>query len=361
MADENGQVSDFVISLSDFDASLLPADARTPGTDAFQKAVSDHFTKEFARFGGWVQIVIDTQVIRVSWRSDPNAPDPVTVLAERLQRGDHEEPVRLLEMLRTFQPDNVAILSNLGMALSDIGQLDRAEKYLLQALAIEPETPNLWTSLGVALARQEKNDAAIEAFRQALARDSNDPYAHRNLGACLILAGALQEAEQHLRKAVELSPKDQQAVFGLAEALHATGKPKEADARYAEVIDLDTTSDVAEAARDQRRKLAQQSFRATRSGLRPDAVMYCVDAMRRFKKMPWPEVQKITFEIAVLGQRGLDTNDPSPQYTVKSMPGNYSGLQLVCCMYVGFKIVTPEHDIGFDLSKEYEAAKAMAE
>ena len=40
---------------------------------------------------------------------------------------------------------------------------------------------------------------------------------------------------------------------------------------------------------------------------------------------------------------------------------NYSGPQLVCCMYVGFKIVTPEHDIGFDLSKEYEAAKAMAE
>jgi len=28
-------------------------------------------------------------------------------------------------------------------------------------------------------------------------------------------------------------------------------------------------------------------------------------------------------------------------------------------MYVGFKIVAPEQDIAFDLSKEYAAAKAM--
>jgi len=30
-------------------------------------------------------------------------------------------------------------------------------------------------------------------------------------------------------------------------------------------------------------------------------------------------------------------------------------------MYVGFKILKPEIDIGFDLSKEYSAAKAMFE
>ena len=118
---------------------------------------------------------------------------------------------------------------------------------------------------------------------------------------------------------------------------------------------------MAEAARQQRRKLAQQSFREAMPGIRPDALMYCVDALRKFEDKSRAEVQKITFEIAILGQRGLDTNDPSQKYTLKSMPGDYSGLHLVCIMYVGFKIVAPEQDIGFDLSKEYEAAKAMEE
>ena len=91
------------------------------GTDAFQKAVSDHFVEEFRQFGGWVQIAVDTQTIHVRWHSDPTAPDPVLSLVERMNRGDYEEPVRLLEKLCRYQPENVVILRSLGMALSDMG------------------------------------------------------------------------------------------------------------------------------------------------------------------------------------------------------------------------------------------------
>ena len=361
MAGQDGDLSDFTISLKDFDQSLLPADARTPGTDAFQKAVSDYFVEEFREFGGWVQIAVDTQTIHVRWQLDPDAPDPVLSLVQRLNRGDVEEPVRLLEKLCKYQPGNVVILHSLGMALSDMGQLDRAEIYLRQGLALEPEDCPLWTALGVALVRQGRVEEAIAALREAVAIDANDLYAQRNLGGCLIKAGAYQEGEEHLRRAVEINPKDQQSVFGLAQALQAQGKMKDADTFYARAIDLDATSTVADAAKTERRNLAERSFRAAASGLRADAVMYCADAIRRFQKMPSADVQRITYEVAVMGQRGLSTNDPASQYRLKSLPGDYSGLQLVCMMYVGFQMVAPEHDIGFDLSKEYQVARAMCD
>ena len=64
--------------------------------------------------------------------------------------------------------------------------------------------------------------------------------------------------------------------------------------------------------------------------------MYCLGAIQKFEKMNPTEVQKIGFEIAMLGQRGLDTNDPTQKYRLKTLPGDYSGLNLVCLMYVAF-------------------------
>lgn len=52
-------------------------------------------------------------------------------------------------------------------------------------------------------------------------------------------------------------------------------------------------------------------------------------------------------------------NDLAKKYRLKKMPGEFSGLQLVCYMYVGFKQIAPEQDIGFDLAEEYEDAAAL--
>lgn len=90
-------------------------------------------------------------------------------------------------------------------------------------------------------------------------------------------------------------------------------------------------------------------------------VMYCVEAIRLFKDKPPLEVRRITLEISTLlhNQRGLDVNDPSRKYTLTSIPGNFSSLQLVCYMYVGFKIIDPESYIFPDLSRAYSIAQAM--
>jgi len=52
-------------------------------------------------------------------------------------------------------------------------------------------------------------------------------------------------------------------------------------------------------------------------------------------------------------------NDPAEQYSLNSISGKFSGPHLRCIEYVGFKIIDPSVDLGFDLSAEYAAARAM--
>ena len=72
-------------------------------------------------------------------------------------------------------------------------------------------------------------------------------------------------------------------------------------------------------------------------------------------------MRKITFEIAMVGQGGLDINNPNSKYTLDSMPGEFTGLQLLCYMYTGFQFIDPSADIGADLSEEYQTALNMLE
>ncbi len=87
-----------------------------------------------------------------------------------------------------------------------------------------------------------------------------------------------------------------------------------------------------------------------------DAVFYCLGGMKKFREMGAAKMQAIVYEISLLGRGGLDINDPAQKYTLKSLPGQFSGLHLVSLMYTGLKQIDPSLDGGIDLSKEYEAA-----
>ncbi len=88
------------------------------------------------------------------------------------------------------------------------------------------------------------------------------------------------------------------------------------------------------------------------------AVQYLLDALRRYDALPEEKVREIALEIGVVGQRGLDYASPEAKYELKSLPGEkFSGLQLMCLMYAGFKRIAPEEDLGMNLEKPY--AKAL--
>ena len=163
-----------------------------------------------------------------------------------------------------------------------------------------------------------------------------------------------------LLQATQLNPKDQKAFFGLGEAYRMADKLEDADEAYRQVVAIDEFSDSAKLAKKQLSFLAQVGFKRRGGRLgRPDAVMYCLSALERFAKLPEEEVRRISFEVGMLGTKGFEINDPEQQYQLRSIPGKFSGMELVCIMYVGFQQFAPDCPPNFDLSAEYAAAKEL--
>lgn len=89
----------------------------------------------------------------------------------------------------------------------------------------------------------------------------------------------------------------------------------------------------------------------------PAAVWFLLDALKRYSRLPVERVREIVFEIALLGQRGLDYASSERKYSLRSLPGeSFSGLQLMCLMHAGFQQIAPEHDTGMDLGEPFLTA-----
>jgi len=244
------------------------------------------------------------------------------------------------------------------MALSDLNKLEDAIALLNLLVGLQPNNARAWNALGVAQARHNDSPAAEKALRKSLEIDPGDGYACRNLGG-LIAKCSQAEALPLLKRAAELMPDDQAAQYGYALALLETGSPDIADPILKKVVDLSPLTPVAEQARSARTQIAHKNMRSAAGGMpRMDAVMYCLAALQLFAKSAETR-QAVTFEIAMLGRSGLDINDSAQKYTLKSLPGKFSGLQLVSYMYVGLKQLSPEMDPGIDLSREYQQANQL--
>jgi tetratricopeptide (TPR) repeat protein len=247
------------------------------------------------------------------------------------------------------------------MAYSDLGKLDQAVDYLQRTLKIEKGMVNAKIALGVAYSRQKMYDKSAVVLKEAVFDDPDNGYALRNLGAVLMELGRDQkDALRYLQRATELLPEDQQAWFGLAQAQMQAGDSARADEALKRVVEIQPYAPIAEMAKQMRSRITEENFRKVPGGsLRMDAVMYCLAALKKFAEMKPDQVQSVGFEIATLGMKGIDVNDPQNKYCLRTLPGKFTGSQLLCYEYVAFKQFAPELDIGFDVSKEYEEAKRV--
>jgi Tfp pilus assembly protein PilF len=89
-------------------------------------------------------------------------------------------------------------------------------------------------------------------------------------------------------------------------------------------------------------------------------IFHMLAALQRFSKLAPDQIQKIAFEIAVLGMDGINYIAGEEQYTLKTLPGEqFSGLQLLCLQYAGFQLTHPEIDTQIPLGDAYRMAKGM--
>jgi len=272
-----------------------------------------------------------------------------------VQAGDLDSARRQFEELVMDDPRDPLALYNLGLCYNEAGSYEAARKTLLSCLALDPGEANTYVALGLAEAKLGQMADAEAHLVQAVTLEPDNPYALRNLASVHAATGRLPQALEELLRVDTILHDDPPTVYGLGLVYRELERPAEATEAFLRCSALNDPT-YAEMARSQSREIASTSFK--KSGLNRQAIKFCYEALTRYDTMTDDAVQAALNEIALLGRHGLNPHDPEEKHTLDSMEGRFSGLQLICFLYVGMKMVAPEQDIGFDLSSEYDIACA---
>jgi tetratricopeptide (TPR) repeat protein len=350
----------FQIPIAEVDQAILSSEY-VPGSPEFEQAVIMHYALKYAEKGWEALVTVNDQFVRVL--AIPRlGMDPKDYVLGLLNNGFLEDALPILQALYGML-DDAEIAYNLGICLSELGHVAECIEPLARCTQLEPDHANAWVGLGVAHTRLGHPEAALAALREAVRLNPSNSFAQRNLGAVLMKADRYDEALGHLRQAAEAAPEDPAALFGLAQCLDTLGgdKHKEADHLLKDIIHRFPQHPIAEMARQTRSNIAHARMReATGGAMRMDAVFYLQDALERFADMEPAKVGQLAMEIALLGRKGLEINNPDKHYRLTNLAGEFSGLHLLCLMHAGIRQFDAKAETGTDLDKEYDLARSMS-
>jgi tetratricopeptide (TPR) repeat protein len=353
----------FKIPLTDFDLSVLPIDGKLlqANPDLLREAVVQHLSERFEPFGGQTNIAVHDGQVTVSWTPTSGADSGklFQYAVELLKRRAFAEAEAILVSLMKLARPPALTAFNLAMLWSDQGKVDEALALLKTEVEERPESADAWNALGIAYQRKGDRVRALEAIERSHEINPENPYTLRNLGA-LLASDDPFAGLPYLKKASELLPKDAAVAFGYGKALLECGHVSDADKVFERVVRLAPYTDLGERARAERTKLAEVALRKNGGPLRMDVVTYLTEAINCYRSLEPAQAQAAVYEIALLGAKGFDINNPQSSYVVQSLDIRRSGLCLLAYLYAGTKVVAPEQDVGVDFSREYAEAKRIS-
>lgn len=344
----------------------LPLDALNrndlPARDdpSFDEALITRYALEYAAKGWSAAVVVSDGFLRVVAVPQQGV-EPKAYLLGLLQHGYIEDALPGLEAMFGML-DDPDIAYNYGVALSELDRVTESLAPLNKCLNLDPSYDNAAIALGVSLAKLERYDEAEIVLKAATKIQPDNALVKQNLAATLARAGKPKEALPYFRQAASLAPNSPSALMGLAQCLDSVDEHRaEALKTYKEVVKKFPDSQFTEAAKQILNRAGHADLRAAvEGGFRPDAVEYMLAAIKKFDKLPKAQVGQITMEIGMLGQGGLEINNPKKRYTLKNLDGDFSGLNLLCMMHVGMALFDPRVDCGSGLAREFQIAKGLA-
>jgi tetratricopeptide (TPR) repeat protein len=141
--------------------------------------------------------------------------------------------------------DKVAVsrvLLRRGQRLGQEGRFDLAEVAFRAAVASDPTNTEALTNLGIALANIGKSGEAQKTLAESLRMDDTSAIAHLSLGVVYDRMGEDENAIAQYRSAMEHDPRNLQAVVYLADATMRTGAPLDAAHLYSQALSLQPKS-----------------------------------------------------------------------------------------------------------------------
>jgi tetratricopeptide (TPR) repeat protein len=143
------------------------------------------------------------------------------------------------------RPDNARAQNNLGKALVEAGQIERAMQCFGTALRLLPDYPETHNNYGYALERSGRLDEAAGQYAEAVRLRPTYAQAHANLGTVLTDLGRPAEALPHFEQALAFRPDFVEALWGLGNALAQAGRPVESLPYFDRALQADPQSAAA--------------------------------------------------------------------------------------------------------------------
>jgi len=111
---------------------------------------------------------------------------------------------RLWKYVISAGPESSVAQYNLGLLMSERGELREAIKHYREALRINPDNMNANFNLGNAMVNRGELEEAIKHFRQVLRINPAHAQGHNNLGVAFFKGGKLTEATEHFCQSLRL-------------------------------------------------------------------------------------------------------------------------------------------------------------
>jgi tetratricopeptide (TPR) repeat protein len=275
---------------------------------------------------------------------------------EELTLGNYSEGMVILQKLLQDDPDNVDILYNLGMCYSEMGVLSKSIELLEKSAELAPDHANTLVALGFSYFSQGSDEKAMEVLIKALVLEPDNYYALKNIGSLYNKQGEPYKALDSFKKADKSKPGSPDVLLGLGHTYEVLSDFKMAAVYYNRVKQSGATEVIVEKAVKGLNRIAVSQAKPEGQESSDDVVMCLLKAIETFANMGTEKVKEIAFEAAMVGTNGLSINDPEKQYKLESMEGKFSGMQLLCFMFAGFKIIDNSLPPVADLETEYKAA-----
>ena len=347
----------FKLDFDDFDRSLLGNPPPAVGSDDFKSKIADFFAKHFIGFGGRARVVIDdsSRVIDVLWTKDSHWKDPKQKALDMLNAGQVKQSIPILTTLYHKDPSDVDTLYRLGLAYSELRQYQKAAELLEKAIELAPDHVHALVGLGVAEVAAGNLLIGEGWLRKAVHLDPSNRWALRNLGGTLMKQQRFEESLIVIGQCLAVAPDEIAMMIAYGDCLRELGRSNESEVHYRNAVRIGGPEHLVDLAKARLSEKSEKAFRSS-GEIRPEVVEYIKDALERFKSMEVTQIQNLALELTLLGNKGLNINDPTKKYQIKAWTGERCGLHLISIMYAAFQQFAPDTDVGIDLSKEYSIA-----
>jgi protein O-mannosyl-transferase len=113
--------------------------------------------------------------------------------------------------------DNYVMLTNLGVVLTDKGEMEKADDVLRKSLAVRPDEGRTLNALGTLTFKKGLVSQALDYYKEAIERQPEIREAHLHAAAMLVNMRRYAEAEPYCRQAIDADPDwaEPHALLGL--------------------------------------------------------------------------------------------------------------------------------------------------